>query len=273
MDFNIKLGNGQVLSGFIKSPGSDLRAVIIMVHGLGEHIRRYEPLAQRFSEQKIGFTGVDLPGHGQSDGKKGHIRDYELIGDMLDILLEESRKTFPGIPQFVYGHSLGGGIVLNYLLKREPSVRGSIITSPWLKLSFEPEKYRIWLAGFINRIFPSFTMPAGLVPAHISHDTKAVSDYLKDPLVHGKISVRLFSEAMRAADFVLANAGRLKVPVLLMHGSDDKICSPEGSRLFKSFTGYADLRIWDGGYHELHHEHFKEDVFDDITRWINERLL
>ena len=272
MDFNIKLSNNQVLKGFITSPGADLRAVIILVHGLGEHIRRYTGWADLFNKEKIGFTGVDLPGHGSSDGKRGHIKSYALMDEMIDILINECRKTFPGIPLFVYGHSLGGGIVLDYLVRKDPEIRGAIVTSPWLKLSFEPDKSKVKLAGIIRNILPGLIQPSGLVFEHISHDNKVVDNYKNDPLVHGKISVSLFYDAMRSATNALQNASRLKIPLLLIHGNDDKICSPEGSREFASKTTLAEFRIWEEGYHELHNELFKKEVFDYIMNWINFRL-
>jgi alpha-beta hydrolase superfamily lysophospholipase len=272
MDFNIKLSNAQLLKGFITSPGTDVRAVIILVHGLGEHIQRYTAWAEMFNKEKIGFTGVDLPGHGCSDGKRGHIKSYTLTDEMIDILINECRKTFPGIPLFIYGHSLGGGIVLDYLVRKDPKVKGAIVTSPWLKLSFEPEKSKIKLAGIMKNILPGLVQPSGLVVEHISHDKEVVNNYKNDPLVHGKISLSLFHYAMSSAANALQNASRLKTPLLLIHGSDDRICSPEGSREFASKTTLAEFRLWEEGYHELHNELFKKEVFDYIMNWINCRL-
>jgi alpha-beta hydrolase superfamily lysophospholipase len=273
MDFNIKLSNAQVLKGFIVSPGADLRAVIILVHGLGEHIQRYTGWAELFNKEKIAFAGVDLPGHGCSDGKRGHIKSYALTDEMIDILTSECRKTFPGIPLFIYGHSLGGGIVLDYLVRKNPKIKGAIVTSPWLKLSFEPDKSKIKLAGVIKNIFPGLVQPSGLVVEHISHDIEVVNKYKSDPLNHDKISVSLFYGAMSSAANALQNASRLKTPLLLIHGSDDKICSPEGSREFASKTTLAEFRMWEKGYHELHNEVFRKEVFDFIMNWINCRLV
>jgi alpha-beta hydrolase superfamily lysophospholipase len=272
MDFNIKLSNGQILRGMIKSPGEDLRAVVILVHGLGEHIQRYNSWARMFNSEKIGFAGVDLPGHGRSEGKRGHIRSFDLLYEMTDILINECRKTFTGTPLFLYGHSLGGGIMLNYLVRKNPKVKGAIVTSPWLKLSFEPDKSKIKMAGIIKNIIPGLVQPSGLVVDHISRDKAEVDKYKNDPDIHGKISVSLFHGAMRAATYTLENASKLKVPLLLMHGSDDLICSPEGSREFVSKTQSAELKIWEGGYHELHNEPFKKEVFEYLMKWINTRL-
>jgi len=272
MDFNIKLRNGQVLSGIIQSPGDNVRAVILMVHGLGEHIQRYTYWADLFKKEGLGFAGVDLPGHGRSEGKRGNIKSYAILEEMIDILLTSCRKTFPGLPVFIYGHSLGGGIVLDYLIRKNPKVKGAIVTSPWLRLSFEPSESKLIMASIMKTFLPGLTQPSGLNVSHISHDPTVVEKYRKDPLVHGKISVSLFSGAMAAAKYSLAHASELKVPTLILHGSDDLICSPEGSHEFAGKTAMAELKIWDGGYHELHNEPFKEEVFAYIMNWINNKI-
>jgi acylglycerol lipase len=269
MDFNIKLSNGQVLRGMIQSPGENSKAIIILVHGLGEHIQRYNYWADLFKNEGIAFTGVDLPGHGRSEGRRGNIRSYARLREMLDILLKSCNQTFPGVPILLYGHSLGGGIVLDYLLRRKPRIKGAIITSPWLRLSFEPARIKLIVASFMKYLIPGLLQPSGLNVSHISHDAEVVEKYKSDPLVHEKISVSLFHEAMTAAKYSLAHASELKVPTLMLHGSDDLITSPEGSREFAGKTGLAELKIWDGGYHELHNEPFKDEVFKYIIDWIN----
>jgi len=272
MDFNIKLSNGQILKGFIKSPGKNLRAVVIFVHGRGEHIQRYSNWAGLFNEALIGFAGVDLPGHGRSDGKRGHIKSYTLTDEMINILLDECRKTFPGVPLFLYGHSLGGGIVLDYLIRRDPGVRGAIVTSPWLKLAFEPEESVVRLATMMRKVFPALIMSARLVVEHLSREQKVVDAFKNDPLNHNKISLSLFHSAVSAASNALKNAASLNIPLLLMHGADDHICSAEGSIEFASKTKMAELKLWDGGYHELHNDLFRHEVFNYIITWINSRL-
>lgn len=272
MDFNIKLSNGYVLRGFIMSPGEKLRAMIILVHGVGEHIRRYEGWAGLFTESMIGMAGVDLPGHGLSDGRRGHIRNYSVTDEMIDILLRECRKTFPGIPLFLYGQSLGGGMVLDYMVRKNPAVRGAIVTSPWLKLSFEPDRIKVRMAGIMKIVVPSLIQSSGLVVDHISRDSVVVERYRKDPLVHGLISVSLFHSAMSAASYALKNAAGLKKPLLLMHGTGDQICSHEGSLDFAAKTPLVELRLWEGAYHELHNDLCRHEVFDTIRSWIDDKI-
>jgi alpha-beta hydrolase superfamily lysophospholipase len=272
MEYNILLRNRQVLKGMISTPANTPRAFIIFVHGLGEHIGRYETWAALLKEEGIGFTGVDLPGHGQSAGAKGNIKSYSLTDEMIEILYEHISKTFPGIPVFIYGHSLGGGIVLDFILRKKPGFRGAIVTSPWLKLTFQPGKSKIIIAGIMKNLLPGLTQPSGLVVDHISHDRAVVERYKSDPLVHDKISVSLFHNAMNAAASALVNAGSLNIPLLLMHGSDDMICSPEGSREFAAGTKMAELKIWEGGYHELHNELFRNEVFLYLKGWLDKMI-
>jgi alpha-beta hydrolase superfamily lysophospholipase len=272
MDFNIRLSNKQILKGFIKSPGNHIRAILLLVHGLGEHVQRYAGWAEMFVREGIGFTGVDLPGHGASDGKRGHIKNQGVTDEMIEIMISECRKTFPGTPLFIYGQSLGGGIVLDYLVRKNPNVKGAIVTSPWLRLSFEPDKAKVKLAGMVRHIFPGLVQASGLVVEQLSHVPGVVEKYKNDPLVHDRISVNLFYNAMISGENTIKNASNLKTPILLIHGSDDKICSPEGSREFASKTPLAEFRLWENGYHELHNESFSKEVFDYIMDWINRRL-
>ena len=268
MEFNIKLRNGQILKGMIQTPGENTKAVIILIHGLGEHILRYLHWAEMFKKEGIGFLGVDLPGHGLSQGRRGNIKDYSVTDEMIDILLKSCKQTFPGCPVYIYGHSLGGGILLDYLLRKKPKIKGAIVTSPWLRLSFEPPKSKVMVASVMKYLVPGLTQPSGLKVDHISHDKSIVEKYKNDPMVHDKISVSLFDSAMTGAKYALAHASELTIPTLLLHGSDDLITSPSGSHEFAEKTAMVEFKIWEGGYHELHNEPFKEDVFKFIMNWI-----
>ncbi len=272
MDYNVKLSNGQILKGLIRSPGSNLRCLIIMVHGLGEHIQRYDELADFFLNKNIAFTGVDLPGHGRTDGRRGHVKNYDVLAEIIDVLISQGKKTFPGIPVVLYGHSFGGLVVLEYLLKKQPLIKGAVVTSPLLRLAFEPDKLRLTFADIMKYILPGLIQPTGLLADHLSHDSKVAEAYRSDPLVHGKISVNLFTGIMKSSRYCLAHASDLNVPLLLLHGSDDMICAPSGSIEFAAKAKMAELKIWENGYHELHNEPFKAEFFEYIMNWLNARL-
>lgn len=268
MDFNVELSNGQVLRGFIQIPGENPDGVILLVHGIGEHVQRYRYWAGLFGKENFAFAALDLPGHGKSEGGRGKIKKYSLVYELIDILINAARKMLPGIPVYLYGHSMGGGIVLDYTLRFNPKVKAVIATSPWLRLSFEPNKAKIFLAEAVKAVLPGIVQSNGLVTDYLSHDRSIIDEYNSDPLVHDKISVAYFAGASSSASYALNHASDLKVPLLLLHGSDDMICSPEGSREFASKNRLAELKLWDGGYHELHNETFKDDVFRYIVNWI-----
>ncbi|HUX94680.1 MAG TPA: lysophospholipase [Bacteroidales bacterium] len=271
MDFSIKLSNGIVLRGIAESPGENTKAVMILVHGLGDHVQRYKHWINLFKNEGISIVAVDLPGHGRSPGRRGHISSYNVVREMIDILLDTSKQTFSGIPVYIYGHSMGGGMVLDYLIRTNPGVAGAIVTSPWLKLANEPPKIKLVLASLLNHILPGFIQSSGLNADYISQDREVVRLYKDDPLVHGKISVRLCNISFNAAKFALVNSAELKVRTLLLQGSDDKIVSPQGSMEFAANAEKVDFKIFEGGYHELHNEPFKSEVFDYILKWINNK--
>ena len=272
MDFYIELSNGMKLKGVIVSPGEKNRAMIILVHGLGEHIGRYHEWGSLFAEKDIGFVGVDLPGHGHSPGRRGHIRNFDVINEIINILINTVRKTFPSVPIYLYGHSLGGTLVLNYIVKSNPKLAGAIITSPWLKLSYKPPKSKIVLAKALNYVFPWLIQRSGLNATHISRDAEVVENYKKDPLGHGKISVRLYNIAMKSVNYVLEHSGDIKIRTLILHGGADKITSPEASKKFAMENSNIDFVEIDEGFHELHNEAFiKHRVFGIIMNWIDNK--
>jgi acylglycerol lipase len=268
MEFSIKLCSGMVLKGILESPGEKTKGVVILVHGIGEHIQRYTNWVALFNNRGIGVVGVDLPGHGRSPGRKGHLSDYGVVGEMLDILINTSRQTFPGVPLYLYGHSLGGGIVLDYILRHNPRVKGAIVTSPWLRLSYEPPRIKLMLASAIRYVLPGMIQSSGLDVNHISHDPQEVEKYKADPLIHDKISVSTIHNAVSAGKYVMNHSSDLKIPVLLLHGGDDKITSPTASKEFAAGNTLTEFRQFEGGYHELHNEPFRLEVFDVIINWI-----
>ena len=247
-------------------------AVIIFVHGLGEHLGRYREWADRFLAVNIGFVRFDLPGHGKSGGKRGHIADYSEIRSILSLLRDRIMADHPGVPILLYGHSLGGNIVLDMLLSGVEGFNAAVVTSPWIRLAFEPGKLKLLLANVAGFVAPAITQPTGLVSEHLSNDPEVAVTYRKDPLVHSVISVALYSSAARAAKRILRDGSQINIPLLLTHGAEDKIASPSGSEEFAANCPSATIKIWEGGYHELHNEPFREELFSFIYSWIKGHL-
>ena len=244
------------------------KASVALVHGMGEHIMRYDHWAEKFVNRGYAVTGMDHRGHGRSEGKRGHTPSYESLLKDVDILIKKSLEFFPGKPVILYGHSLGGSIVLNNALTRN-NVSKYIVTSPWLRLSFKPSSIKLALAKTMKRILPGLLQPSGLNVGHISHVPEVIKAYQNDPLVHDRISVRMFISAYTRGEWALANAGKLDRPLLLMHGGDDKLTSADASRRFAEKAGKnVEFKIWKEMYHELHNEIIKDEVFEYIIDWL-----
>lgn len=268
--------DGIKLSGYIWEPKETSKAVINLVHGFGEYSERYDYWAKQFNEKGFVVHAIDYRGHGRSDGRRGHINQFDDFINDIDVLVKESKKLYPDLPQFIYGHSLGGNIVTNYILKRENNFKGVIISSPWYKLSFDPSALMLFFARIMNRIYPKFTQNSNLDVKSLTHDKKIVEAYVADPLVHEKISAKMFYEIYNAGHWVLENTDKISFPVLVQHGNDDKITSYKASKEFAEKANKINKDItykeWDGMYHELHNEIEKDKVFEFVARWIEKKL-
>ena len=246
------------------------KAIINFVHGLGSHSGRIEELAKKFVDVGYAVLSFDLRGHGMSEGKIGYVKSYDYIMKDIDNLMSHSNKIYPNIPKIIYGHSLGGNLVLNYILTHEFDGKAAIVTSPWLRLVMQPSKTKLVFAKLMGKIYPSLVLPTGLNPEFLSHDFEKVDEYINDPLVHYKISINFYNEVNEKGKWILGNYNRLKIPLLLMHGDADKITSYKASEEFaQNSKKLTTLKIWDNMYHELHNEIDNNKVFDYIINWIN----
>ena len=269
--FNLIDVNGIPLNACWWIPDNEPKAILAIVHGLSDHIDRYHDLSAFLNQNGIATIGMDYQGHGKSPGKRGHVKSYELLLSNVDSLLIEARLAFNDAPLFLYGQSLGGNIVANYTLRhKSKELMGVIISSPWFELAFSPPSHKMVISGIINRVWPSMTIPNDLDPMELSHDPLIGKSYIEDPLVHGKISVRLFNMAVKHGQWAMDHADLLHYPALIMHGTDDRITSHEASIRFTDKAGsLAGIRIWEGLRHELHNEKNKEEVMRYICDWIN----
>ncbi|PLX11831.1 MAG: hypothetical protein C0594_03170 [Marinilabiliales bacterium] len=190
--------------------------------------------------------------------------------DDISVLINQAEIIFPGIPKVIYGHSLGGNLVLNYMLKRTPLVYGAIITSPWIELSFQPPKAKILAGKIVRMVAPGFSMDTNLKSEDLSSKNEIAEHYEKDSLVHGKITASNFLNILTAGEYILSNADQTYVQILLLHGKEDKITSYKASEKFANSAGdFVTLKLYDGMYHELHNEQNNEIVFQDILDWLS----
>lgn len=273
-EFKFKTFDGLQLFGQSWQPEDRPRAVVCLVHGIGEHSGRYVHVADRLTKAGYAMFTFDLRGHGKSEGLRGHIPSYEAIMQDISFLLEIANKKFPQLPAFLCGHSLGGNLVLNYVLRRQPYLKGVIATAPWLRLAFEPPAFKIALGKITNRIWPSFSQKSGLDTNALSHDLEAVHTYKNDPMVHDRISARMFISTYQAGQWALEHASEFSLPLLLMQGGADKIISIEASKEFANkISEKCTFKIWDNLYHEIHNEPEKEEVFKFLIDWLDKEVI
>jgi len=272
-EFKFKIFDG--LSLFTQSwqPEDRPQAAICLVHGMGEHSGRYVHVADRLTKAGYVLFTFDLRGHGKSEGPRGHTPSYEALMQDISFLLEAANKQFPQLPYFLYGHSLGGNLVLNYVLRYKPQLKGVIVTGPWLRLAFEPPVFKVTFGKVMNKIRPSFSQSSGLDTKALSHDSEVVHAYENDPLIHDHISARMFIGIYQSGHWALEHALEFSLPLLLMHGGADKIISVEASREFAGkITENCTFKIWDNLYHEIHNEPEKEEVFKFLIDWLDKKV-
>lgn len=272
--FSWRSGSEQLkLFGQVWQPIDAPSAVIALVHGMGEHSGRYRKFAEFFTERGFAVMAFDQRGHGKSEGKKGHITHYNQLLEGVDELLERVRIRFPNIPVILWGHSMGGNVVLNYILKKPTGIKAVVATSPWIRLAFNPPVLQLRLARIMRNLYPGFTQRSGLKTKFLSRDAAVVQAYEKDKLVHDKISASFFVNVFNAGYYLLQHANNLKIPTLLMHAGEDKITSADASKDFAEKASLlTELKIWEGLYHEIHNEPENEQVLTYAVNWIKKQL-
>jgi alpha-beta hydrolase superfamily lysophospholipase len=254
-------------------PDTPPRAVIPAVHGLGEHSGRYLNVVNRLAPHGYSLYGFDLRGHGRSAGQRGYINAWEEYREDVRAFLHLVSAQAPGYPLFLLGHSLGGLIALEYVLHFPERLKGMIASSPALAPPNLPPILLI-LSRILSRIWPTFSINTRLDASTISRDPAVVKAYVDDPLVHGLGTPRLATEAAAATEWTQAHAADLRLPLLLLYGSADKLVPPEGSCVFFEKVTFADRKRieYPGGYHESFNDIHREQVLDDVKQWLAQHL-
>lgn len=246
-----------------------IKAVVGLVHGMGEHMGRYNHVAEMLTREGYAVLGFDQRGHGRTEGKRGHTPNYEALLEGIDLMLNEAEQRYPDLPRFLYGHSMGGNVTLNYLLRRKPDLAGAVVTGPWLKLAFKPPSVEAVVGRLMEMVFPTFTSRRPMVADHLTSDPEMIKRYTNDKLGHGQITAKFFFSVQKAGLWALDHASELTVPLLLMHGGDDQVTSLKASKLFADKAGHlVTWREWPGFKHELHNELNREDVFSAVREWL-----
>ena len=265
-----KAKDGTFLFAQTWEPKGNVTGVVCMVHGLGEHSGRYKHWADKLTSAGFALLAFDLRGHGRSGGKRGDTPSYNHFADDIYILLDQAAKEFPDTPTFLYGHSLGGMLTLYYLIKNKPEIKGAVVTSPGLRTMLDQQKAKVTALRILEPIIPKVTIPNGLELGGLSRDTNVVDKYRNDPLVHDRVSLRMAKGMIDTIDYIFGNASKIDIPLLLMHGSGDRITYQQGSEeIAEKINSECTLKIWDGLYHELHNEPEQDQVFGYLIDWLN----
>ncbi|GAB2827751.1 monoacylglycerol lipase [Actinocorallia aurea] len=266
-----RLESGQYWQGW---PVDEAVGVVVFVHGVHEHGGRYGHVAERLNEAGYACYAVDHPGHGRSPGRRGDIESMDAAVAGVAALVAKAADLHPDVPVFVYGHSLGGLIALSYLTG-EPHARvaGAVISAPALDTSASNAVQRAF-APVLARFLPGLGVLALDIEA-VSRDPEVVAAYKADPLNHtGKIVARTGAAILTSATAMPDRLRGLTLPLLLVHGGEDRLMPVAATELVRAHVSSPDLtvRIWDGLYHEPHNEPEKAEVLAEIVTWLNAHL-
>lgn len=250
-------------------PAGEPRAALAIVHGFGEHSGRYMNVVNHLVPRGYAVYGFDLRGHGRSPGQRGYINTWAEYREDTQSFLRLVAEQEPNRPLFLMGHSMGGLIVLEYVLHHPEGLKGVIASAPVLgQAGVSPILF--FLSRVLSRVYPRFSLSTGLDATTISRDPAVVKAYQIDPLVHSLATPRLGTEITAAQEWTLAHAGDLRVPFLLFFGTADRLVPPDNTRQFYNRVTFSNKHKieYEGAYHETHNDIIYPQVMADLERWL-----
>ena len=253
-------------------PEGRMVVLVIVVHGVGEHSGCYCGLAEKMVSQSVGVLAYDQRGHGRLPGIRGHASVSSLKND-LHCIVAGMKKDFPDVPIVVLGHSMGGQIVLSYAFDAGSAVRGVIALSPWLRLTRQPPQVVVKFAKIAAYITPWLTISTGVKAEQLTETGDNTVSSKKDPLLHKKISIKLFSDLFENGEKLMQDNHNPEMPVLLMHGTADTLISYQAAKLFaKKNEKYVEFKEWHDMRHNLLKDTCSEVVVSYIISWITKNI-
>ena len=249
------------------------KAVILLLHGLGDHCERYTAIARALNNAGYALCSMDLPGHGQSEGVRGHIDHFSDYSNAALSLHAKVLDWYPDQAIYLLGHSMGGLIATQLLIYHPTLFKGALLSGAAIQSPQQPPNWQLSIMKGLSAIAPkmgALTLDASC----ISHDQTVVEQYMNDPLVNkGKLSARLLVEMFNAMGECKERAAEISLPILIMHGGDDVMTSPAGSKFLYETVSSPDkvLKIYAGLYHEIFNEPEQEDIYAEVIGWLNQR--
>jgi len=259
------------LQGSVLESPKKPRAVIAIVHGFGEHIGRYEAVAKLLGSNGFAVLGLDLHGHGRTTGKRGHVAEYERLREDVDALTDEARTRFRSVPVFLWGHSMGGGLVLDYVLRRGGrGLRGVIATGPLIEAVGGPSGPVMGLIRLIGKVAPGFSIANRISGEQISTMREEQARYEADTLNHDRLGVGLALGMLGVCNTLPGKGAAFPLPLLLMHARDDQLTRCAASEKFAQSVPDCNFHAFEGVEHEIHNDTSRGRVVDLITQFIED---
>ncbi len=245
-------------------------ALLIVIHGFGEHGGRYHSFAQSLAERGICVAAPDLWGHGRSDGQRGDLEDISRCVQDLSRLADQALLPASGYSHYaLFGHSFGGLVAIHWAIEHPVSLRRVVVQSPLLEAGFPVPRWKTLSATVLAHCWPTCTFPMNLDLPSLSHDPAVARAYRADPLVHNAMTARAYRAIMRARDTAFERAPMLNIPVLLLYGTADQIISiPMAQRWFDRLTCERRIVSFTDAFHELHHEPVSDQIVALVADWI-----
>ena len=253
-------------------PDGDSRAVVVLIHGLGEHSSRYGHLAEALVGHGNEVHALDHRGHGRSEGTRAQVRRFTDLIDDMHAFVTDVRAQSPGKPFFILGHSMGGLVSLRYVIEHAEGVDGLIVSATAASPPKNISKVTITVGRAVSRVLPNIGV-AQLPLDKVSRDPDVVRAYFDDPLItKSKVRARMGAELLDAMTVVDAGLPSITIPVLVLHGDGDVIADPDSSRHVHARVGSADktLRIYPELWHEIFNEPERAQVIADVVAWLDE---
>jgi acylglycerol lipase len=254
------------------------RALVAIVHGLGEHSGRYAALASALVARRFDVVSLDLPGHGEAGGPRGDVPSWAFVRDQCIPAMFTVTRGMPGqprdLPVVLLGHSLGGVLALDYALAHPRTLLGLVLSGPAIR-SAPPPPWKIALARVAHLVAPGMGFSNGLDASAISRDPEVLELRAEDPLVHGKVTPRLYFGMEEARARVLSETRRLQVPTLILQGAADRVVVPQGALEVTGLAPHGMVRLltYRDGYHEVFNDLAREQAIQDLVGWLDAVLV
>lgn len=265
---------GTRLYGHAWRPASPPRSVVGIIHGLSEHGGRFTNIADALVSRGHAVHAFDLRGFGRSSGQTGHLMSWAEYRDDMRAFLRRIASLEPGRPVFLYGHSMGGLVLGEFALRHPEGLSGIILSAPSFESMGVAKPWLVHSARLFSRLLPRMPLKVPLEAEALSRDPAWVKRYQEDPLVRRWCSARWAVEALDANAWTKAHAADLSLPLLMIHGSDDRINTLGGARRFFDAVKHTDkaFHVVPGGLHEPHNDPGHELVFEQVEAFLSAHL-